>query len=193
MSFAYIGTSGTEVAMLVSLFSIHVSKFYKQTKLPVFMKIIPSLRSAQWSDFCKRKESERDSLQVSECLRPECFQPKGSRLCGATNSRWLNGTEWWATETQRQAKDLAHWWKLSHCQREDRRVKVHQIAKSTVHEIISDLNFCKVSAFWVWNMLTEYKAKEWLLRLKNLAVTKRENHLWKAMLRDMKHGFTSSP
>jgi hypothetical protein len=36
MSLAYIGMSGRgEVAMLVSLFSIDVSKLYKQTKWPV--------------------------------------------------------------------------------------------------------------------------------------------------------------
>jgi hypothetical protein len=36
MSLAYIGTSGREeVAALVSLLSIHVSKLYKRTKWPV--------------------------------------------------------------------------------------------------------------------------------------------------------------
>jgi hypothetical protein len=36
-------------------------------------------RSAQWSDFASRiGEPERDSSQVSECLWPESFQPKGS-------------------------------------------------------------------------------------------------------------------
>jgi ribosomal protein L13 len=44
---------------------------------------------------------------------------------------------------------------------EDQRVKLREIAemtgiaKSTVHEIISDLNFHKVSAHWVPKMLTE--------------------------------------
>jgi hypothetical protein len=34
------------------------------------------------------------------------------------------------------------------------------ISKSTVHEIITDLNFCKVSARWVLKMLTkEHKSK----------------------------------
>jgi hypothetical protein len=35
MSLAYIGMLGREVAVLVSLFSIHMSKLYKQTKWPV--------------------------------------------------------------------------------------------------------------------------------------------------------------
>jgi hypothetical protein len=45
--------------------------------------------------------------------------------------------------------------------KKDQRVKVHEtaevagIAKSTAHKIISDLNFCKVSALWVQKMLTE--------------------------------------
>jgi hypothetical protein len=84
---------------------------------------------------------------------------------------------------------------------EDRRVEVHEIAevtgiaKGTVHEIISDLNFHKVSACWVPKMLTEeHKSKIWLLHLKIFAVTKmKENHSWKASLREMKHGFTNSP
>jgi hypothetical protein len=50
--------------------------------------------------------------------------------------------------------------------RENRRVRVHEIAevtviaKSTVHEIISDLNFHVVSAHWVPKILTEeHKSK----------------------------------
>jgi predicted transcriptional regulator len=59
--------------------------------------------------------------------------------------------------------------------REDRRVKVLEIAevsgieKSTVHEIISDLNFRKVSACWVPKMLTEeHKSKRVAASLENL-------------------------
>jgi hypothetical protein len=43
--------------------------------------------------------------------------------------------------------------------REDQRVEVWEIlevagiAKSTVHEIISDLSFCKLSACWILNCL----------------------------------------
>jgi hypothetical protein len=63
----------------VSSFSIHVSKLYKQTKWPVLLKIISSLRFVQRSHFsCRRSESEQDSFQVSECLEPECFQLKES-------------------------------------------------------------------------------------------------------------------
>jgi site-specific recombinase XerC len=45
--------------------------------------------------------------------------------------------------------------------KEGQRVKLHEIAevistaKSTVHEIISHLNFYKVSAHWILKMLTE--------------------------------------
>jgi hypothetical protein len=85
--------------------------------------------------------------------------------------------------------------------REDRRVKVHEtaevtgIAKRTVHEIISDLNFHKVSACWVPIMHTEeHKSKRRLLCFKIFAITKmKENRSWKASLREMKHGVTSSP
>jgi hypothetical protein len=35
ISLAYVGTSGREVAAVVSLFSIQVSKLYKRTKWPV--------------------------------------------------------------------------------------------------------------------------------------------------------------
>jgi hypothetical protein len=52
------------------------------------------------------------------------------------------------------------------CLREDQRVKIHEIAnvtgiaKSTAHEIISDLDICKVSARWALKMLTkEHKDK----------------------------------
>jgi hypothetical protein len=50
--------------------------------------------------------------------------------------------------------------------REDQRVKVHKNAegtdsvKSTVHEIVPDFNFCKVSVRWVPKMLAEeHKSK----------------------------------
>jgi histone-lysine N-methyltransferase SETMAR len=59
--------------------------------------------------------------------------------------------------------------------REDQRVEVRQIAevtdiaKSTVHEIISDLNFHKVSARWVPKMVTEeHKSKRMAASLENL-------------------------
>jgi hypothetical protein len=59
--------------------------------------------------------------------------------------------------------------------REDRRVKVCEtaevtgIAKSTVHKIISDLNFRKVSAHWVPKMLTEeHRSKRMAALLENL-------------------------
>jgi hypothetical protein len=59
--------------------------------------------------------------------------------------------------------------------REDRRVKVREIAevtgiaKSTAHEIISDLNFHKVSTRWVPKMLTEeHKSKRMAASLEKL-------------------------
>jgi hypothetical protein len=59
--------------------------------------------------------------------------------------------------------------------REDRRVKVREIAevtgiaKSAVHEIISDLNFLKMSARWVPKMLTEeHKSERMAASLENL-------------------------
>jgi hypothetical protein len=61
--------------------------------------------------------------------------------------------------------------------REDRRVKVCEIAevtgiaKSTVHEIVSCINFCKVSARWVMKMLTEeHKRKRMSPSLENLCL-----------------------
>jgi hypothetical protein len=55
----YIGMSGrAEIAVLVSLFSIHTFKLYMQTKLPLLLKIIQSLMSMWWPDFCKQEESE---------------------------------------------------------------------------------------------------------------------------------------
>jgi hypothetical protein len=46
---------------------------------------------------------------------------------------------------------------------------VIRIAKSTVHEIISDLNFCKVSTCWVPKMLIkEHKSKRMAALLENL-------------------------
>jgi hypothetical protein len=70
MSVEYIGTlCRGEIAALVSLFPNHVSRLYRRTKWPVRSKIIPSLRSALWPDFCKQKESGRDLSQVSECPR----------------------------------------------------------------------------------------------------------------------------
>jgi hypothetical protein len=64
MSLAYIGKSGGEVAMLVPLFSIHMSKLYKWTKLLVWLKGGPCGGQIFAS---RRSESERDSLQVSVC------------------------------------------------------------------------------------------------------------------------------
>jgi ribosomal protein L13 len=59
--------------------------------------------------------------------------------------------------------------------RDDRRVKVREtaevtgIAKGTGHEVISDLNFRKVSARWVRKMLTkEHKSKRLATSLENL-------------------------
>jgi hypothetical protein len=61
------------------------------------------------------------------------------------------------------------------------------ILKSTVHEIISDLNFCKVSACWVLKMLTEEykrKRKKYCLAWKSLQLprwrrTVREKHCYR--------------
>jgi hypothetical protein len=47
MSLAFVGTSGREVAALVSLFSIPVCELCERTKWPVWLKIIATLRSAQ--------------------------------------------------------------------------------------------------------------------------------------------------
>jgi hypothetical protein len=82
MSLAYIGMSSRgEVAALVS-FSIHVSKLYKHTKWPVPLKIIPSLRSMQWSDFCCYQD-ERESFMESIITGDETwvyeFTPKSKR------------------------------------------------------------------------------------------------------------------
>jgi hypothetical protein len=56
-----------EVAAPVS-FSIHVAKLYKWTNRPVF-------RFLQAEGMC---QSQRDSSRISDCLWPECFQPKVS-------------------------------------------------------------------------------------------------------------------
>jgi hypothetical protein len=60
---------GREVAML--MFCIDMSEV---NKMVVWLKIIPSLRSAQWSGFCKQMEWEQNSSQDSECLQPDHFQ-----------------------------------------------------------------------------------------------------------------------
>jgi hypothetical protein len=69
--------------------------------------------------------------------------------------------------------------------REDRRVKVHEIAevtgiaRSTVHEIISDLSFCKVSAHWVPKMLTgKQRSKRMAASLENLCRYQAEGELF---------------
>jgi hypothetical protein len=41
------------------------------------------------------------------------------------------------------------------------------IAKNTVHEIISDLNFCKVSAHW---LTKEHESKRMATLLENLCI-----------------------
>jgi hypothetical protein len=44
------------------------------------------------------------------------------------------------------------------------------MTKGTVHEIISDLNFCEVSARWVPKILTEeHKSKIMAVSLENLS------------------------
>jgi hypothetical protein len=49
------------------------------------------------------------------------------------------------------------------------------IAKSTVHEIIPNLNFCKVSARWVPKTLTEkHKSKRMAASLENLCHNQHE-------------------
>jgi hypothetical protein len=82
MSLEYIGTSGRgEVS-----FSIHVSKLYKRTKWPVWLKIIPSLRSTRWSHFYKQKEWDRSRLIVGYwVLMAGKFRAEVMCLCGATN------------------------------------------------------------------------------------------------------------
>jgi hypothetical protein len=53
------------------------------------------------------------------------------------------------------------------------------IAKSTVHEIISDLNFHKVSACWVPKMLTEeHKSKRTGASFENLCRYQDEGELY---------------
>jgi predicted transcriptional regulator len=65
--------------------------------------------------------------------------------------------------------------------RKDQGVSVREIAevtgiaKNNVHEIISDLNFCKVSARWVLKMLTEeHKSKRMAALLENLCCYQEE-------------------
>jgi ribosomal protein L13 len=60
--------------------------------------------------------------------------------------------------------------------KEYRKVKVHNISevnsKSTVHEIISDLNFHKMFAHWVQKIITEeHKSKRMTSHLKIFAVS----------------------
>jgi hypothetical protein len=69
--------------------------------------------------------------------------------------------------------------------REDQRVKIREIdevtgiAKSTVHEIISDLDFRKVSACWVPKMPTEdHKSKRMAASLGNLCRYQDEGELF---------------
>jgi hypothetical protein len=65
------------------------------------------------------------------------------------------------TETPRQ-KNLALWWKLCHCRRFNKGkskiceiTKVTGIAKSTLHEIVLDLNFHREADSCVQKKLTE--------------------------------------
>jgi hypothetical protein len=67
--------------------------------------------------------------------------------------------------------------------REDRSVKlrgiaeVTGIAKNTLHELISGLNFCKLSACWVPKMLTEeHKSKRMAALLENHLEVKKKFH-----------------
>jgi hypothetical protein len=77
MSFAYIGTSGRrEVAALVS-FSIHMSKVYKRTKMPMSLKTFPGWGSRGGQIFVSRSR-QQDSTQVNEYLLPDHFQTKWS-------------------------------------------------------------------------------------------------------------------
>jgi predicted transcriptional regulator len=69
--------------------------------------------------------------------------------------------------------------------REDRRVKVREIAevtgtaKSTIHEVVSDLNSRKVSACWVVKMLTkDHKCKRMAASLENLCCYQDEGELF---------------
>jgi predicted transcriptional regulator len=81
--------------------------------------------------------------------------------------------------------------------REDRRVKVREIAevidiaKSTVHEIISDLNFHEVSARWVPKT---HKSKRMAASLENRCHYQNEGESFvENIVTEMKRGFTSSP
>jgi hypothetical protein len=54
---------------------------------------------------------------------------------------------------------------------------VTDIGKSTVHEIISYLNYHKVSAHWIMKMfIEERKAKELLLHLRTFTITDRKGN-----------------
>jgi hypothetical protein len=68
------------------------------------------------------------------------------------------------------------------------------IARSTIHETISDLNFCKVSAHWVPKMLTEgHKGKRMDASPENVCHYQDGGELFVESTKHgkMKHWFTS--
>jgi hypothetical protein len=69
------------------------------------------------------------------------------------------------------------------------------ISKSTVHEIISDLNFHKMSACWVPKLLTEeHESKRMAALLENLCCYQDDvESFMENIISEMEHGFMSSP
>jgi hypothetical protein len=81
-----LGTSGRGEVATPSSLCIHVSRLYKRAKWPVWPKIIPSLRSSRWSDFCKQKEWVRARLAASYWVfTARTFSAERNCLCFRTN------------------------------------------------------------------------------------------------------------
>jgi hypothetical protein len=97
------------LSALVSLFPSHKSEFYKWTKWPVSLKIIPSLRSARWSRFYKKKEWVRTRFMTDWWMfKARKFSAQRMCLCGAANLK-LTGH---SMMIRRHAEAEEEWWIL---------------------------------------------------------------------------------
>jgi hypothetical protein len=84
MSLAYIGTMDRkEVTMLVSLFSIHVSKLYMGIKMADVIEIYSKFEVCVVLRFLQAEGVSESDIHHGKCLQAERFQMEGKEMCGA--------------------------------------------------------------------------------------------------------------
>jgi hypothetical protein len=131
-------TSSREVAALVSLFFIHVSKLYKRTKWPVWLKMVRAVVR-----ICSRRSQSEIHRRLVSVYGQNVFSRKEVFV-------WCNKFKDVRTalnddpqKHRGRSRILVHWWKLYHCRRCDKGRLKSQISWNCWSD-----RYCKKHSSW---------------------------------------------